>query len=284
LKICGCRQFCDAETGLDYFGARYFSVAQGRFTTPDPNSAGASLFDPQSWNAYSYMNNRPLAYVDPDGDIPLPVITGLGGGIIGGGVSAYAEYKAQQRLAPGERQPNKIWTAFGGGFVGGALAGATLGGLAAGGVVLGPGTTASVEAVSSAIGGYAQRRTNEALGYDAAPESEGLEVASDPLSGGLGGALGGALGEKLVPLPNIRLELKMLSFAHRRSTRAARKAAAQSQFDGRAIVNTAFGEGSENVVFTPIVRSAFDWLFRTPQPKVESKSRYCSEGEQAGCP
>jgi len=26
----------DAETGLDYFGARYFSGAQGRFTGPDP--------------------------------------------------------------------------------------------------------------------------------------------------------------------------------------------------------------------------------------------------------
>lgn len=25
----------DAETGLDYFGARYFSGAQGRFTSPD---------------------------------------------------------------------------------------------------------------------------------------------------------------------------------------------------------------------------------------------------------
>jgi hypothetical protein len=28
----------DAESGLDYFGARYMSSAQGRFTTPDwPN-------------------------------------------------------------------------------------------------------------------------------------------------------------------------------------------------------------------------------------------------------
>src|SRR5689334_7775410 len=26
----------DQETGLDYFGARYFSGAQGRFTSPDP--------------------------------------------------------------------------------------------------------------------------------------------------------------------------------------------------------------------------------------------------------
>jgi RHS repeat-associated protein len=29
----------DAETGLDYFGARYHSSAQGRFTSPDPISA-----------------------------------------------------------------------------------------------------------------------------------------------------------------------------------------------------------------------------------------------------
>jgi hypothetical protein len=29
----------DNETGLDYFGARYFSGAQGRFTSPDPFSA-----------------------------------------------------------------------------------------------------------------------------------------------------------------------------------------------------------------------------------------------------
>jgi len=26
----------DAETGLDYFGARYYSAAQGRFVSPDP--------------------------------------------------------------------------------------------------------------------------------------------------------------------------------------------------------------------------------------------------------
>jgi len=31
----------DAETGLDYFGARYYSGAHGRFTTVDPDNAGA---------------------------------------------------------------------------------------------------------------------------------------------------------------------------------------------------------------------------------------------------
>jgi RHS repeat-associated protein len=33
----------DAESGLDYFGARYFSAAQGRFTSPDPDNYDARL-------------------------------------------------------------------------------------------------------------------------------------------------------------------------------------------------------------------------------------------------
>jgi RHS repeat-associated protein len=55
------------STGLDYFGARYFSGAQGRFTTPDPDNAGSYPDDPQSWNAYSYGRNNPLRFTDPDG-------------------------------------------------------------------------------------------------------------------------------------------------------------------------------------------------------------------------
>ncbi len=58
----------DAESGLDYFGARYMSSAQGRFTSPDPFGAGAArLQDPQSWNLYAYVRNNPLLYVDSDG-------------------------------------------------------------------------------------------------------------------------------------------------------------------------------------------------------------------------
>jgi RHS repeat-associated protein len=54
-----------AETGLDYFGARYFSAAQGRFTSPDPVSGWPS--EPQSWNRYAYGLNNPLRYIDPTG-------------------------------------------------------------------------------------------------------------------------------------------------------------------------------------------------------------------------
>jgi RHS repeat-associated protein len=38
----------DAETGLDYFGARYFSGAQGRFSSPDEPLVDQSPDDPQS--------------------------------------------------------------------------------------------------------------------------------------------------------------------------------------------------------------------------------------------
>jgi RHS repeat-associated protein len=63
---------------LDYFLARYYSSAQGRFTSIDPynpisQSKDADDFktflnQPQSWNRYPYTINNPLIYVDPDGE------------------------------------------------------------------------------------------------------------------------------------------------------------------------------------------------------------------------
>ena len=77
----------DAETGLDYFGARYYSGAQGRFTSPDPfnilqeaedrDELDGFLSNPQGWNKYVYSLNNPLAYVDPDGRNPVPAIMQL---------------------------------------------------------------------------------------------------------------------------------------------------------------------------------------------------------------
>jgi RHS repeat-associated protein len=57
----------DQETGLGYFGARYFSAAQGRFLSSDPFNAGADPTDPQTWNAYAYVRGNPLNLVDPSG-------------------------------------------------------------------------------------------------------------------------------------------------------------------------------------------------------------------------
>jgi RHS repeat-associated protein len=57
----------DPEPGLDYFGARYYGSALGRFTSPDP-VGGIDPYDPQSWNAYAYGRNNPLVYTDPTGE------------------------------------------------------------------------------------------------------------------------------------------------------------------------------------------------------------------------
>ncbi|MBI5343479.1 MAG: RHS repeat protein [Deltaproteobacteria bacterium] len=55
----------DAETGLYYYGARYYDPAIGRFVSadtiiPDPTN-------PQAFNRYSYVLNNPLIYIDPTG-------------------------------------------------------------------------------------------------------------------------------------------------------------------------------------------------------------------------
>ena len=58
----------DAETGLDYFGARYLSAAQGRFTSPDAPLLDQDPQHPQSWNLYAYVRNNPLIFTDPTGN------------------------------------------------------------------------------------------------------------------------------------------------------------------------------------------------------------------------
>ena len=54
-------------TGLDYFGARYFSGAQGRFTSPNPSNWRVDFWYPQTWNKYTYVLNAPLSNTDPNG-------------------------------------------------------------------------------------------------------------------------------------------------------------------------------------------------------------------------
>jgi RHS repeat-associated protein len=58
----------DTESGLDFFGARYYSGPHGRFTSVDPVVQSSKHLEyPQRWNAYAYVRNNPLALVDPDG-------------------------------------------------------------------------------------------------------------------------------------------------------------------------------------------------------------------------
>jgi len=80
----------DAQTGLDYFGARYYGSRFGRFTSVDPvYNWKENLVDPQRWNRYAYARNNPLRYVDPDGkdifDIAFGTINAFGSNLVLGG-------------------------------------------------------------------------------------------------------------------------------------------------------------------------------------------------------
>ncbi len=62
----------DQESGNDYFEARYYSSAMGRFLSPDWSAKVqpvpyAKLDDPQTLNLYAYVGNNPMDRVDADG-------------------------------------------------------------------------------------------------------------------------------------------------------------------------------------------------------------------------
>ncbi|MEO8387807.1 Ig-like domain-containing protein [Polaromonas sp.] len=81
----------DTETGLSYFGARYYDASLGRFMGVDP--VGYQEHNVQSFNRYAYGNNNPYKYADPDGKNPrllwyvgegsFYVATRLGLGMVG---------------------------------------------------------------------------------------------------------------------------------------------------------------------------------------------------------
>jgi RHS repeat-associated protein len=96
----------DAESGNDFFGARYYTSTMGRFLTPDwaekpTNVPYAHFGNPQSLNLYGYVNNNPTTVGDPDGHIggvddAVEVLL-LGGTVTVMAMQAYFAMPASQR-------------------------------------------------------------------------------------------------------------------------------------------------------------------------------------------
>ncbi|MBL8481305.1 MAG: RHS domain-containing protein [Rhodocyclaceae bacterium] len=59
----------DTNTGLSYFGARYYDPVVGRFTGIDP--VGPVAENIHSLNRYTYANNNSYKFIDPDGRDPI---------------------------------------------------------------------------------------------------------------------------------------------------------------------------------------------------------------------
>lgn len=58
----------DPETGFFFFGRRYYAPDIGRWITPDP------LGFKDGPNLYTYTHNRPLVYIDPDGQLAFLIV------------------------------------------------------------------------------------------------------------------------------------------------------------------------------------------------------------------
>lgn len=160
----------DSETGLDYFGARYFSAAQGRYSSPDWSETPepvpyADFSDPQTLNLYAYARNNPLTLNDPDGHCPWCL-----GALIGGAGGAGAYYVTQKLT----NQPVTVRGLIAA-SAGGAVTGATLGLATAPAALSGLFTTATVETgiavkVGAAVG----------AGVTGGIVTRGIESGGDP--------------------------------------------------------------------------------------------------------
>jgi RHS repeat-associated protein len=80
----------DAETSLDYFGARYYMAALGRFGSLDPLAEKHS-----GWSPYSYVLGNPLSLVDPDGkQVSAQSVKEFGQGFLDRGVAMLGSFAA----------------------------------------------------------------------------------------------------------------------------------------------------------------------------------------------
>ncbi len=186
-----------AVTGLDYFGARYFSGAQGRFTSPDEWQGGivdpftghdieqpgplpyADITDPQTLNKYAYVRNNPLRYVDPDGH--AFGLDDLVGAAVGATVGMAAE--VVKDVVTGEK------------ITAGRLAGAAVGGaIMAEGIVNMPETLGGSVVAAAALKGAAQgliSNGTQQIVDMASGAQQGFSVKSSAVSTGVGAVTGG---------------------------------------------------------------------------------------------
>jgi RHS repeat-associated protein len=164
-------QELDPETGLYYYGGRYYDPEISRFASPDPFVQAPH--DPQNLNRYSYVLNNPQNLVDPDGyfhKVKKPSFFKRFIGVFVGAVLS-------------------VFTAgFTAAFTAAAIAAGEIGATAA------ISTTASLTLAGS-IGGFVGGAVStQALGGNFLRNAFGGAVIGGITAGGLGGGIFGGIG------------------------------------------------------------------------------------------
>jgi RHS repeat-associated protein len=204
-------------TGVIHMNGRIYDAALGRFLQPDPLIQSPD--NAQSWNAYTYVFNNPLAYTDPTGMFTFRQLVGIAIAVIGtlvapqfGSVWAKIGYAMAIGFASGYVATGT----FRGGVIGAFSAGITMGianagnlsawqrvGLQAttGGVVeslsggkfghgfVSAGVTASVMPQVGHIGNDAARTVVGALVGGTLSKATGGKFANGAVSGAIQGAM-----------------------------------------------------------------------------------------------
>jgi RHS repeat-associated protein len=171
----------DEETGLYYFGARYYDPVRARWASADPALEGyldglhgfGGVHNARNLGLYGYAHHNPVRLVDPDGE-SATLIGALVGGAVSAGISAWRGEDARHILGAAAQ---------------GAIAGAALGSIIdTGGASLG------VMIAAGATGNVAGGIVGRAISGDA---QTGTAMAMDAATGAGGALLGAAVGKTL---------------------------------------------------------------------------------------
>lgn len=167
----------DAESGYDYFGARYYASPLYNWTSVDPLSDKFPQISP-----YAYCNWNPIKFIDPDGKAIHVAAGAIIGAAIGGTISGISAIN----------DPTKSRRQVLGAIAGGAVSGAITGGAAAatGGLsFIGTGGTIAASAAAGLIGESAGSAVSQGIGNG---EIDGGEIARAGLVGAAAGVITGA--------------------------------------------------------------------------------------------
>ncbi len=171
-------QELDDETGLYYYGARYYDPQLGRFISAD--SIVQAPFDPQTLNRYSYCRNNPIIYSDPSGhffNFGVAIVSAIIGAVTSGAQSGW--------------DPGAMLTGAAIGFVSGGIGGGISDGIFNAAYAANPASVVE-NAWTGAIYDF-QGFTTATIGGAAAGGAAGGAVSGGMGAAIYGGDIGGAM-------------------------------------------------------------------------------------------
>ncbi|MDT3322024.1 RHS repeat-associated core domain-containing protein [Shewanella sp. SP1S2-4] len=178
----------DRDLGLTYMQARYYDPLIGRFYINDPVDVmehidrGSPI---HAYNRYTYANNNPYKYVDPDGEFGVQI----GAGIIGFAIGAISEAITNDNanfgsvmMAGSVGAAVGVATTFGGGFFGTMAVGAGANGVGevANQTIKGefsPGKVVGAAAVGAVGGAIAKGAANMAVASRNLPNNTATQAS-----------------------------------------------------------------------------------------------------------